>query len=44
MCNHKTRRLLKSNRNVSRFLKKDLHKKLTQMLHITIIVYLIYCF
>ena len=37
MCNHKTRRLLKSNSNVGHYSNKVFSQQLTQKLHITII-------
>ncbi len=44
MCNHKTRRLLKSNSNVGHMSNKVSHHKLTQKLHITIIGHLTHYF
>jgi len=44
MCNHKTRRLLKSNSNVGHFSNKGFLQKLIQKLHNTIIGGLTCCF
>lgn len=42
MCNHKTLRLLKSNRDVGHYSNKNSPQKLIQKLHITIIAHLTY--